>query len=92
MKYSFNGWEQDPLTLLDDGKYGECLHATIQAYSVVNHPGITQAAIEDTGLLHELAHLASGVAINGHNSVDGLRVELIGVMALVDAKLTEEKT
>ncbi len=90
MKYSFNGWEQDPLALFDEGKYGECLHATIQAYSVIDYPLVTQIAVEDTGLLHELAHLASGVAINGHNNVDGLRVELIGVMALVDAKLTEE--
>lgn len=87
MRYNFTGWGDDPLELFDAGRFGECLHATLQAYSVIDHPTLTHNAVTDTGLLHELAHLATGVPINLHNSQEGLRVELIGVLALVDAAL-----
>lgn len=76
MNYPFSGWHETPLELFDAGRWPECLHATIQAFNVRRDAIATQAAVEDTGALHELAHLACGIEICTHHSLLWLRREI----------------
>lgn len=76
--FDFDGWPQGetPVELFDQARWPECLHATIQAFNVIDDPAETQAAVTDTGLLHELVHLACGVATCTHHNKSDLRQQL----------------
>lgn len=76
MNYDFDGWRETPLELFDQHRWADCLHATLQAYNQRGDAQATQAAIEDTGIIHELAHLACGIDINTHATLADLRREL----------------
>lgn len=80
MKFEFTGWREHPLDLFDAKQWSKCLHAAIQAYNFIGDPQYTQAALEDTGLLHELAHLSVGINIWTHHNLDDLRAELARVI------------
>lgn len=74
--FSFSGWApgETPLDHFDRGEWLKCLHGCMFAASRVH--------IEDDGVLHELVHLALGVDICTHNSLDDLRVEVAAIQAL----------
>lgn len=76
MNYAFTGWDVAPLELFDRRCWADCLHAVIQAFNVRGDPAATQAAMEDTGVIHELAHLACGIDINTHATLADLRQQL----------------
>lgn len=81
--YGFSGWHPThPLQLFDQGRWLECLHAAIFAASLQPESERAAAALEDDGVIHELAHLALGIEICTHNTLDDIRQEL---KELVDA-------
>lgn len=86
--YDFAGWDKHPLELFDSERWGDCLHAAIQALNLLNNPAVTQAACMDTGVLHELAHLASGLPICTHTSMPELRAMLASA---IDGELQQAK-
>lgn len=76
--YGFSGWEPDgdPLTLFDQGKYLECLHAAVFAASRLPSSDLVASALEDDGVIHELVHLVAGIDICTHNTMADLRRDL----------------
>jgi hypothetical protein len=76
--FDFDGWPkgETPVELFDQARWPECLHATIQALNVLGDPAATQAAVTDTGLLHELSHLACVVDIWTHHNMADLRQQI----------------
>lgn len=73
MNYDFGHWGKTPLELFDEKRWAECLHATIEWYNLERNVIASQDALQDTGVLHELAHLVCGIETNGHRSVSQLR-------------------
>ena len=84
MNYEFAGFDRSLTDLFDSEQWAECLHATIQAYNVVDCPELTQIAVQDTGLIHELSHLASGIEICTHGSMAELRDRLEEVQRMTE--------
>ena len=84
--FSFSGWDKgkDPLSMFDRGKYLACLHGLMVYYNLLADPELLQLSVEDDGLMHEVLHLASGVEISTHNTMEGLRKEISVITRVVD--------
>lgn len=65
-----------PVELFDAGRYGECLHACMFLLYALNDERRALDELNDEGLLHELAHLSTGVPIGLNNSQQTIRDEL----------------
>ncbi|MBR8344180.1 hypothetical protein [Burkholderia ambifaria] len=73
-RFSFLGWPEGgrPTDLFDREDWVGCLHACMFAASRRANP----ADLEDDGPLHELVHLACGLSLCTHNSMDLLREQI----------------
>lgn len=65
--FSFDGWPagETPLEFFDKKRWLECLHACICA--------VSRQTLMDTGVLHELCHLALGLETDQHSNRPRLR-------------------
>lgn len=69
-----------PLELFDAGSYLECAHAcTFLLYRAGNAQAALNALCDDA-YLHELLHLALGLTICTHGSMERLREEIASLM------------
>lgn len=80
MNFETIKFDHTPQELFDKGDYVACLHATIQIYNIANDPKASQAALEDTGVIHELVHLACGIPTWTHRTHEELRAMLPSAM------------
>lgn len=86
--YDFSGWEprESPLELFDKKEWLKCLHACMLAVYLAHRCNedllgfralSVGTVLEDDSLLHELCHLALGIDISTHNSLEDLRDKVI---------------
>ncbi len=82
VNYGFEGWHggEAPTDFFDAGKWLECLHAILPALSHVDDE------LRDTGLLHELTHLALGLEIGIENRVRLLREKILEIQGTFPVK------
>lgn len=77
--FSFNTWvdAHKPSSTFDRKDYLGCLHGCMLAFTILDDADFTQLAVVDDGLLHELLHLAMGIDICTHTTMNDLRTLII---------------
>lgn len=88
-KFQFDGWPpgESPVECWDAQKWVPCLHGCMLALYLLDDADLTMREIADDGVLHELVHLAQGVDICTHGSMDALRERVVAIQGDMDERL-----
>ncbi len=89
--YEFGYWDEGktPVELFDKKNWLECLHACMCAASRTVTP---KDVLADEGVLHELCHLALGIAIALENSLESLRKQVLDLQLTTEHQYLLERT